>query len=209
MTSTLAPLQVERDYRSLFLAGDWDLVTFVIRRDPMFRTEFAEELQAGNTEQELADRVLVAAIEYLHYCDAAEASGGPSERVDIGWHALILCMRVYEYLCERLFGRILYHEPISPGSRDGTPRIDTAMDMARLGFPVDDLLVSAGSGKCKCDNHCTYCQPNPPKRGGTAECVPPEGVSTTARPDPGCCGTGPSVGARCRQDRPPFPPVAP
>lgn len=159
---TLLPIRETTDYRGLFHAGDWDLVTHVIRRDPTF-TLLAAHRQCD--EQQLADRILTGAIEYLRYAASTSPAGSPSVRVDIGWHALLLVPRVNRYVSEQLFGAPLDHEPTPPGrpaagladcnfdpvpgtcrprcKAGGEPvQVDTAADMARLGFAVDDLLWS-------------------------------------------------------------------
>lgn len=40
----------------------------------------------------------------------------PSHRVDLAWHELILCTKVYRAVCNELFGRYIDHHP--GGSRE-------------------------------------------------------------------------------------------
>lgn len=56
-------------------------------------------------------RILDQTLAFLETCATATEPIGPSELVDIGWHAFILYTHEYAEFCDRIAGRFIHHVP--------------------------------------------------------------------------------------------------
>jgi hypothetical protein len=86
----------------------------------------------------------------------------PSELVDIGWHAFVLCTQDYAQFCDQIAGRFIHHTPTDendptasgPAAHATVARTVTAIEAA--GFIVDRELWQFGAvADCTgCHNGC-------------------------------------------------------
>lgn len=135
--------------RSLIPAALFDRLTSRITADH-------PELPAG-----MPERILDQALAFLGACAVATEPIGPSETVDIGWHAFLLYTRAYADFCDTLAGRFIHHEPDDdvPGTEWPTiPRASLSATVAAIraaGYQVDDELWAAKPGDCtQCHAGC-------------------------------------------------------
>jgi len=154
--------------RTLIPTEDFDrIVARVIAKD---RPDLDADVAAACVDQALALVATIAARPEVHM--------GPSDLVDVGWHALLHGdTRVYHTLCEKL-GWFVYHVPddaddhhLEPGDDADNLLTRTANAIAVAGYAVDPYMWGAqyaqthgtftrgcspddsGSG-CHCGNAC-------------------------------------------------------
>jgi hypothetical protein len=61
--------------------------------------------------RDMAERIMNEALGFLALCAADHSGYGPSDTVDIGWHAFLEYTYEYEAFCHELAGRFLHHTP--------------------------------------------------------------------------------------------------
>jgi hypothetical protein len=112
-------------------------------------------------EHGMPQRILDQALAFLGTSATATQPLGPSELVDIGWHAFILYTVDYAAFCQRVAGRFIHHVPDDdPTDQGGTPPTipttlsDTVTAIRAAGFALDaDLWPKAAD----CSSKCTQC----------------------------------------------------
>lgn len=154
--------------RTLIPAADFDrVVARIIAKD---RPDLDEGVAGACVDQALALIATIATRPDVHM--------GPSDMVDVGWHALLHGdTRVYHTLCDRL-GAFVHHVPddaddhhLLPGEDADNILTRTANAIAAAGYAVDPYMWGAqyarihgtftrgcnpddsGSG-CHCGNAC-------------------------------------------------------
>lgn len=154
--------------RTLIPEANFDqIVARIVAKD---RPDFDESLAAAAVDQALALIATIATRPDVHM--------GPSDLVDVGWHALLHGdTRVYHALCERL-GTFVHHIPddaddhhLEPGDDADNLLTRTANAIAAAGYAVDPYMWGSqyarihgtftrgcnpddsGSG-CHCGNAC-------------------------------------------------------
>lgn len=117
-----------------------------------------------------AARIADQTLAFLAACAVATEPIGPSDLVDIGWHAFLLDTAGYAAFCERVAGRFIHHVPDAsspaPGERVPLRRAVTAITVA--GYQVDpDLWGDVdGPDRARCTQCHAGCHDSP--TGGTA-----------------------------------------
>lgn len=88
---------------------------------------------------ETADRILDAAIQFLHFCATHKGTWAPSALVDIGWHTFLLYTRDYQRFCSRYANRFIHHNPTDDPDMDSDlpTAADTYQAMVTAGYQVD------------------------------------------------------------------------
>lgn len=92
-------------------------------------------------ERGVADRVIDQALA-LVYVMGASGEGpnmAPSQRVDPGWHTLILHTSWYAEWCDKHFGYFLHHQPNSKVRTRGL-MLNVVERIRSAGFDVDERL---------------------------------------------------------------------
>jgi hypothetical protein len=113
----------------------------------------------------MSERVVDQALAFLGTCATATRPLGPSDLVDLGWHAFILYTEEYAAFCDRIAGRFIHHVPddaTTLGDSNSVPIMEAVTAIRAAGFVVDaELWVGAGvsaecnTGKChQCHAGC-------------------------------------------------------
>ena len=105
-----------------------------------------------------ADVIMEQALAFLATCAANPGAGlGPSDTVDIGWHAFLMYTREYAEFSHRIAGRFIHHNPDDvPGdSETGSSLADTIKAMEAAGYRVDPVVWPT-SAECSTSN-CNQC----------------------------------------------------
>lgn len=116
---------------------------------------------------EEAEAIIDGALGFLKLCaDHPDQRFAPSQKVDIGWHTIMMYTRGYAELCQRIAGRFLHHEPNDvPGLQmEAGGSHETVAFMMQHGIAFDPTVWNL-SGTCTvdCDNgsgpprNCTCC----------------------------------------------------
>lgn len=132
--------------RDLVSTGLFDRLTNRIAREQDMPREFAA-------------RIVDQTMAFLRACGTTDqAPLGPSELVDIGWHAFILYTKEYAEFCDRVVGRFVHHMPNDDGEGEVAPALlitRTTNAIRSLGFAVDGELWLALKLQCNSgDNGC-------------------------------------------------------
>ena len=78
-------------------------------RHPLLVTKIARSLLCNREE---AVQALEEVIKFMSICAEDDASlATPSQRVDLAWHEFILFTRAYGEFCNRIFGKMIHHQP--------------------------------------------------------------------------------------------------
>lgn len=129
--------------RTLIPVADFDRAVARAMKD---RPDFDENLATAAVDQALALIATLAGRPGVHM--------GPSDSVDVGWHALLHGdTRVYHALCARL-GTFVHHVPEESDDHDLAPGEDTdnilsrtAHAIADAGYAVDPYMWGAAYAK--------------------------------------------------------------
>lgn len=78
----------------------------LLREAPVLRQKIAQALP-----EESGEEVLEEALKFLALIGHYSRSLSPSHKVDLAWHELILCTRLYHGFCQEHFGRYIHHTP--------------------------------------------------------------------------------------------------
>lgn len=91
---------------------------------------------------ETADRILDAALQFLHFCATHKGTWAPSALVDIGWHTFLLYTRDYQRFCNRYANRFIHHNPTDDPDMDSDlpTAADTYQAMVAAGYQVDKYM---------------------------------------------------------------------
>jgi hypothetical protein len=96
-------------------------------------------------ERDTAERIVEQALAFLVACARyPDRHLSPSDTVDAGWHAFIICTADHAEFCDRVAGRFIHHRPNGPGDAgSGQQAIGaTVAAMRDAGLSVDpDLWV--------------------------------------------------------------------
>ncbi|MFF5171539.1 glycine-rich domain-containing protein [Micromonospora sp. NPDC000089] len=108
-------------------------------------------------------RIVDQALAFLGACATTTERIGPTELVDLGWHAFLLHTREYADFCQRVAGRFIHHEP-EPDSDEprpaapepiGAPIARTVAAITAGGFALDHPLWAGSAADC--DKKCSQC----------------------------------------------------
>lgn len=124
-----------------------------------------------NLPADMPDRIVDQALAFLGTCATATRPIGPSELVDIGWHAFILYTVEYRQFCEEIAGRFIEHMPDDqPDDRPAKPvppslpvtLADTVAAIRDAGYALDaDLWHGEGAECSKCSQCHAGCSDSP------------------------------------------------
>jgi hypothetical protein len=107
-------------------------------------------------ERDTAERIVEQALAFLVACARyPDRHLSPSEVVDAGWHAFIICTADYAEFCDRVAGRFIHHRPNGPGDAGSGQAIGvTVAAMRDAGLSVDPGLWVPRAGCSQCYQGC-------------------------------------------------------
>ncbi len=125
------------------------LATELNERRPLIVTKIARSLLCNRDE---AVQALAEVIKFLAIC--AEQEGGlatPSQRVDLAWHEFILFTRCYAEFCNRVFGKMIHHEPGGQPETNASQYCETLRRYAiHFGTPPESFWGTPGNALASC-----------------------------------------------------------
>lgn len=108
----------------------------------------------------MPQRILDQALAFLGTSATAAQPLGPSDLVDIGWHAFILHTVDYAAFCDRVAGRFVHHVPDDEQSQGTTPpTIPTSLAGTVAAIGAAGFVIDAGlwPRAADCTSKCTQC----------------------------------------------------
>ncbi|MET8270729.1 hypothetical protein [Streptomyces sp. NPDC005096] len=111
-------------------------------------------------DQPLAERIMTDALAFLAACAANPGAAlGPSEQVDLGWHAFVLYTEPYAEFCERIAGRFIHHSPADEPGATYEPKRDTRLRaieaIRQAGYEPDTELWGHAADCSQCHSGCS------------------------------------------------------
>ncbi|KAA3615691.1 MAG: hypothetical protein D8M58_15975 [Calditrichaeota bacterium] len=64
-----------------------------------------------NADSEIASQGLLEVLKFLFLISHTNQKLTPSQKVDLVWHELILCTKMYDQICKTHFDRFIHHHP--------------------------------------------------------------------------------------------------
>lgn len=126
---------------------------FVNRAPVVVRKILVQEQMSREAAIELIGEV----VRFLLLCRWSPKRLGPSVRIDMAWHEMLLCTRAYHGWCAEHLGAFVHHSPDEPGEKNPEPFIRT-LQLYELHFGelplkvwglADRPAVLANCGQCE------------------------------------------------------------
>lgn len=106
---------------------------------------------------------------FLYLCSKYPEGLRPTNRLDHGWHVMLLFTREYDDFCRTFFGRFIHHAPSVPsdGDKIASDSLRKLRKLARLEFgevlsrnwgeKIAHVANCCTGGNCSNTGNCSHC----------------------------------------------------